>query len=308
MRFPGGPPETQTRKGKAAIWFGKKAQELLREYPQYHEVLTLPCGHCISCYMKRATDWAIRCVHEMAFWPTGCFLTLTYATDKLPQNRSLRVEHFQLFMKRLREYLARVENVERIKYFACGEYGDKTDRPHYHAVVFGWKPGDMVEVPNNPGTEYTLYDSKIVADLWTHGRVRIGTLTARSAAYVARYTIKKQYGEAAQKEYADKGRVAPFLLCSQGIGRGYFAKWRCDIYPSDFVVDGEDFQKHSVPRFYDKLLEECDKAAYEAVKRTRLEKASKRYNAADNTPQRLAVREECASAKLNWFRNRGKTE
>lgn len=314
-QFHKGPPETRTRNGKAALFFGKAAEKLLREHGESHEIVTLPCGRCIYCVMRKSGDWALRCVHEMGFWDTGCFLTLTYATHKLvyrnpdsADKATIVKKHFQDFMKRLREHITRKENGHEIKYFACGEYGDKTERPHYHSLVFGWKPSDLEPVPNNPGTTDPLYDSKTVEKLWGHGRVRIGTLTARSAAYVARYTVKKQYGEFGEREYELTGRIPPFLLCSQGIGRDYFLRWRADIYPSDFIVDEEDFRRHAVPRFYDKLLEAADLKQYEAVKRKRREKQSANYKPEENTALRLQVREEALEKRFQFAKVRSGTD
>lgn len=301
-RFHGNHCDCWHQSGALKIYFGgRKLAEMFLRFGETHEVLTLPCGKCIGCQLQRAGEWAMRCMHEYRSYTDGCFLTLTYDDSHLPPNRSLRVKDFQDFMKRLRIHRIREEKAnDPIKYFMCGEYGPAKGRPHYHAVIFGWSPKDLVEVPNNPGAADQLYDSAILAGLWRNGRVRIGALSARSCAYVARYCMKKLYGSAGEKEYEETGRIPPYNGMSKGIGREYFFRFKGDFYPADFIVDEETFTRKAVPRFYDKLLEALDKGEYEIVKRNREERASKsrHAHAKDQTPERLEVREECLRLKL----------
>lgn len=311
FRFYGNHCDCWHASGKLRLYFGgPKLEEMLQRFGDAHEVLILPCGNCVGCQLRRAGDWAMRCMHEFKSvkvvdrmrvpkYEAGCFLTLTYDDSHLPVNRSLEPEDFRGFMKRLREYLVRVEGYnEPIKYFMCGEYGPVKGRPHYHAVLFGWAPKDQVSVPNNPGASDILYDSEVLTGLWKCGRVRIGTLTARSCAYVARYCLKKVFGLEAEKVYTDTGRVPPYNGMSKGIGRDYFFQFKGDFFPSDFIVDEETFIKRAVPRFYDKVLEALDKGEYEAVKQKRAERAGKFLKLSDSTPERLRIREECAERRV----------
>lgn len=199
-------------------------------------------------------------------------------------------------MKRLRISLARECGVTDTKYFACGEYGDHRGRPHYHAVFFGWDFPDRVPVKNNPGTQHLLYDSAFLRERWGKGAVRVGDLTAESAAYVARYTLKKAYGEDNAKEYLWTGRIPPFNLCSKGIGRDWFAEFHTDIFPCDFVVDEATKAKCPVPRFYDKLHQVLDAEAARMVKEARIAKAKLQ------SPERLKAIEECRELKIQTLR------
>lgn len=99
-----------------------------------HDILgsiELPCGQCIGCRMRRASDWSLRVMHEASLHKENCFVTLTYGRDKCPVDGSLLHEDFQKFMKRLRK------RVGRVRFYMCGEYGPLNQRPHYHACLFG---------------------------------------------------------------------------------------------------------------------------------------------------------------------------
>lgn len=288
--------------GKPRLYFGNADTErLYRADPGTAEPLQLPCGKCVGCRLKRAGDWALRAVHEYRAHSSGCFLTLTYATDKLPPHGSLRKADFPGFAKRLRAHLAREGSGAKIKYIMCGEYGPKTNRAHYHAVIFGWSPPDMVEVPNNVGTSERLFDSALTERLWTHGWVRVGTLTVRSAAYVARYTLKKLYGNAGEAEYEAQSRIPPYIKASLGIGRSYFDRYRGDLYPSDYVIDEESRVKRGIPRYYDKLLEKASSSDFASVKARRASRAKTFFDSQrerDGTPDRLEMREKCVELRI----------
>lgn len=81
-----------------------------------------------------------------------------------------------------------------------------------------------------------------------------------------------------------------------GLGKGWFEKFKDDVYPDDFVVliDGS---KHSVPTFYDKQLPEKELRLY---KRDRI--VSAKRHADNNTPDRLAVREEIQLSRVDRLR------
>ena len=86
--------------------------------------VTVPCGQCIGCRLERSRQWAIRCTHEASLWEKNCFITLTYNDENLPKDGSLDVTHFQKFMKRLRK-----KHGAGIRFYHCGEYGDKFGFP-----------------------------------------------------------------------------------------------------------------------------------------------------------------------------------
>lgn len=170
----------------------------------------VPCNKCISCKIAHSREWAIRILHESRYYDSSLFLTLTYNDESLPDNLSINKGELQRFFKRLR-----IKDKERnYKYFACGEYGDKYGRPHYHSCVFGMQLSDFKEKFIN-GKKYWYHDC------WPNGIIHCGLVEYNSARYVADYVFKKYNGKLAYMEYERFGLEVPFQLCSQGIGLRY---------------------------------------------------------------------------------------
>lgn len=212
------------------------------------KVIYLPCGQCYSCRIARSRDWATRCVLEArAFGDNNSFITLTYSDEFLPKDMSLHKEDFQKFMKRLRK-----NSGEKIRYYMCGEYGDLYQRPHFHACLFGYKPKDLILWSVNDGVK--LYRSPLVEKCWPFGFVTVGDVTYESAAYVARYVLKKKTGLLAEEHY--NGRLPEYTNMSlkPGIGQTYFEKYSEEIYNRDFVVI-RDGIKAKVPRYFDSIYD-----------------------------------------------------
>ena len=106
------------------------------------------------------------------------FITLTYDDAHLPYNQSLSVRDFQLFMKRLRK-----EFGSGVRFFHCGEYGEKTGRPHYHAILFNcdFKDKKIHTVRNG----HRVYVSQQLNDIWGNGLTEIGSVTFESAGLIS---------------------------------------------------------------------------------------------------------------------------
>lgn len=168
------------------------------------EPLEVPCYWCVGCRMSRAQDWATRIKHEASLHEANSFLTLTYSDDWLPDNYSVSVKALQDFMKRLRKSL----EPKKIRFFACGEYGEKNLRPHYHLIIFGHDFPDRT-LWRKTGSGYLTYRSASLEKVWPFGHCEIGTVTTESAGYVARYVLKKVTGQEAEGAYT---RVHPFLV------------------------------------------------------------------------------------------------
>lgn len=214
------------------------------------KALSLPCGRCIGCRLERSRQWAVRIVHESKMHESNSFLTLTYSPEHLPKDGSLSVEHCQRFLKRLRARLA----PKRIRFFLCGEYGEKLGRPHYHAIIFGEDfSADRFSL-DNPG-EFCLYDSELLRDAWGLGDVRIGSVSFDSASYVANYATKKIVGKREVVDAHYQGRVPEFLLMSRrpGIGRSWFDRFEFDVFPADEVIS-RGLQARP-PRYYFQQIE-----------------------------------------------------
>lgn len=239
------------------------------------KALQVPCGKCVGCRLERSRQWAVRCMHEASLYERNCFVTLTYADAP----ESLEPRHFVLFMKRLRKRFG-----DGIRFFQCGEYGERTFRPHHHALLFNLDFPDK-RVCNSSGT-YPLYSSGILEGLWSHGLCFIGEVSFKSAGYVARYAMKKVYGPAAVDWYM--GRVPEYLTMSRrpGIGSEWIRKFRRDVYPSDeLVVNGVPSKP---PRFYDDVVDRDFPRVMQRVRRRRMKRLLEDPN---STGSRLLVRE-----------------
>lgn len=154
----------------------------------------VPCGKCGHCRRQRSIEWSTRLMHEALYHEKSAFLTLTYDDAHVP-SEGVSKDELQRFFKRLRKRL----DGWRLKYYACGEYGEKRKRPHYHAIVFGLSADEVGEVEA----------------CWPSGFVQAGSVTVRSTRYVAGYIQKALYGS------WPKGCGEPFSLMSKGLGLDY---------------------------------------------------------------------------------------
>lgn len=243
--------------------------------------LLVPCQQCRGCRIDYARHWADRIVMEQLVSPkNSCFfVTLTYDEPHLTENltgywyeyiyegntyslpgATLIKKDLQDFNKRLREYYDREFGHKGIRFYAAGEYGMKTRRPHYHVCYFNLPIQDLQFYKNNFRGD-VLYTSPTLEKLWGKGYVVIGELTWECAAYTARYVVKKFKGLQAQEFYDDHGHVLPeFSLASNrpGIGGEYFERHKVDIYKYDRIQlpsSGNRSGDVTVPRYFDKLLE-----------------------------------------------------
>jgi len=200
----------------------------------------------------------------------NCFVTLTYDDENLPYGETLHRPDFQKFMKRL------IKNSgQKIRLFYCGEYGDDTQRPHYHACLFGYRPSDP-ELFSTTG-EYKLYTSPFLSKTWGLGHASFGDLTFETAAYTARYCVKKITGKNAKVHYEtqdpDTGeiieRVPEFSGSSRrpGIGATWLQKYGSDTYDKNEVVLRGMAMKP--PRYYDNTFSKIDAALVELCKQER---------------------------------------
>lgn len=267
--------------------------------------IELPCGQCIGCRMRRASDWSLRVMHEASLWPVNCFVTLTYGNGQLPPNASLSHRDFQLFVKRVRKHYKN----KPVRFYMCGEYGPLNQRPHYHACMFNVDFRADRVAAGKSASGLVFYTSGELAKLWGHGIVSVQDLTPETASYCARYIMKKALGENAKTAYADvdedgvitqrRPEYAAMSL-KPGIGAGWFQKYFTDVFPHDFVV--QNGVQRQVPKYYDKLLKRRKTDMQDAVEFERQKRAQK--SAPDNTDDRRQVREVVHLAKVSTL-NRG---
>lgn len=201
--------------------------------------IPIPCGQCVGCRMSRARDWTTRLILENREHPFSYFLTLTYKDSCLPQKDgrpSLRKSDLQLFMKRFRYNLY----PGKVRFFACGEYGDHTFRPHYHVILFMDHELGLNRFGKN------LYHSPVVSRCWPFGLHELSLADSGCFAYVAGYCVKKQ------KSDLDAFPEKPFILMSRRPGIGAL-----NLNPDEFKdlsVYLEKGKKVFVPSFIRKKL------------------------------------------------------
>lgn len=209
-----------------------------------------------------------------------------------PPGGTLVKRDLQLFMKRLRKKFG-----VGIRFYGCGEYGEKFGRPHYHVLLFNRDMPDKVFRSEGKRGD-RLYTSKVLSELWPMGHSVVGEVSFDSCAYVARYVMKKIFGKYADILYGDMVREFAVMSRKPGIGRPYFDKYGGEVYAHDsVVVNGQEVKP---PRFYDNVLGSLDSVRLAEIKRRRqLARWRSPSRLADNTRERLAVREAVALAKLN---------
>jgi hypothetical protein len=190
----------------------------------------VPCGKCIPCLKRRSSHWSFRINEEQKKAKTSCFLTLTYEKTPLSANGlpTLVKKDYQNFFKRLRKLAPAQKGKNRLKYFACGEYGTKTQRPHYHAIVFNI-PQDII----NNATQ--------IRDTWKHGHVMVTNSNLATINYVVGYITKGGFKHQIDKEH------------------GIYDDRECYLTPSMikyykdrklFCIVHEDGHILSMPRYY----------------------------------------------------------
>lgn len=261
--------------------------------------LKLPCGQCIGCRLEKSRVWAMRCMNEYRMCynegSSGSFVTLTYDDDNLPDGGTLVKRDLQLFMKRLRK-----KTGKGVRFYACGEYGGITGRPHYHVLLFN-RDFDDKRVYGSAKRGEKLYDSDKLRQLWPAGRNVIGDISFDSCAYVARYVVDKITGDKAADHYA--GRQPEFTVMSRrpGIGMSYYLKYGDEVYNHDsIVIEGREMRP---PRYYDLKREVVDSAGMAFIKKKRRKMA--RLLRADNCVDRRRVKEVFTLKKLHANRRVG---
>lgn len=288
----------RTSKGEIVFW---RRQDAISEFK-------LSCGGCEGCLLERSRQWAVRCMHEAQLWEKNCFITLTYE-DPPPWN-SLVHSDFQKFMKRLRKRFKGDKEVvddrtgkssRPIRYYMAGEYGSARGRPHYHACIFNFAFEDLKFLRRtNSGSD--LYRSAQLESLWPYGYSSVGDVTFESAAYVARYVMKKQNQDIDVHAPVDleTGEVIERLpeynrmSLKPGIGANFVDKFKSDVFPNDYVV--VNGHKAKPPRYYFKRLEQQDPDLYEQVEYSRAMKGLQ--SCEENTVERLGARQKVLQAKL----------
>lgn len=200
--------------------------------------MVVPCGKCELCLKARAREWTTRLLHELSYYDSSMFVTLTYNDENLPIDGSLSKRALRLFIKRFRKRIS----PRRIKYYGCGEYGEESFRPHYHLIMFGVKKGDFVPT----GSKFYAHEDWInLKSRESLGNIYLGSVTNASIRYVANYISKKSLKPNCTVE-------APFQVQSQGIGERFAKDNEKQIKDNlGITVNGVNT---GIPRYYKKKL------------------------------------------------------
>lgn len=324
----------KTANGKSLIVFNEQAID------HTFEKIELPCSRCEACKISRSREWALRCVHEsQCFAPYNCMLTLTYNDENLPKYGSLTRgprSDFTLFMKRVRKrYKGCLGVVDAlgngsfpIRFFQCGEYGEKLTRPHHHVLLFNFRFPDATHRETREGVK--LYTSDKLDELWSRqieykdaykyqlstlwegddgklyakmGYCTIGEVNFQSAAYVARYILKKhgKLLDMRRMMVPDEDGVAilleeEYITMSRrpGIGKMWFDHYQGDCYPKDFITHKN--VKFKIPRYYDAIYDVTNPEELAKLKLKRKEVACR--NPEENTYFRRSQKAEVLRSKL----------
>lgn len=211
---------------------------------QMHAV---PCGKCPQCYTRRVSGWSFRLMQQSKVSDSSLFITLTYDSKHVPISKngfmSLNKRDVQLFFKRLRKSHVGIDGnaPKPIKYYAVGEYGGRTSRPHYHLIIFNAR-------------------IETIQLAWDLGNVHYGQLTEASVGYTLKYMCKDPYKPKHQRD----DRKPLFALMSKGLGKNYLTpqmvNWHKNDLRSRVHVNLEGGKKASMPRYYkDKIYTEQER-------------------------------------------------
>lgn len=243
-------------------------------------------------------------MNEAQMWPHNAYLTLTYDEKNVPEE-GLRHRDYQLFMKRLRKLCA----PKTIRFYMSGEYGEKIGRPHFHAAIFNHDFNDKKYLKKNHRGD-NLYTSEQLQKIWTKGFSTTGELTFQSAAYIARYIMKKQNNNEKQNEITQektgkiinqetgeiKTKKTEYNQMSRrpGIGQNWLKKYYNDVYPEGEIL--VNAHKAPPPRYYDDQFKKQNPEQYKKMKLTRRIKGDLYRD--HKTPARLHVQHQVKLAQI----------
>jgi hypothetical protein len=232
---------------------------------------TIPCGKCINCKKRRISAWSFRLVEEDKISSSSSFITLTYDSINVPLTEkgymNLCKRDLQLFFKRLRK-----RNKNKIKYYACGEYGGKTDRPHYHIILFN-------------------ADIETIQESWGKGQVHYGKVSEASVGYTLKYICK----ESKIPKHKNDDRQKEFPLMSKGMGKNYLSNQMINWHKADLsermYCNLKDGKKITMPRYYkEKMYTEEEKQHIKQKSIEKIQKQELEIWKNIKTPQEQALR------------------
>lgn len=216
------------------------------------------CGKCFECLIAKSNEWAFRCCLEASLYKDNCFITLTY--DNEHRKNELVKSDLQKFLKRLRKHI----QPKKIRYFACGEYGKKFEREHFHIILFGFDFDDKwFFMKDKKGIN--LFRSPTLEKLWTFGFSSIGEVNIDTTKYCSKYLQK-----------IPTSKKVPFVTMSKKPGIGYGAIKGSWLDSDKIYVNGKYIK---IPRYFLDVLEKQDYNLFkiDRLKEQRLVNSKKVY-------------------------------
>lgn len=272
--------------------------------------IEIPCGKCLECKLEYSKQWANRCMLEASQFKNNCFVTLTYNDQNVPisdfpieydlntgepldydKAQTLRKKDLQKFIKNLRSSLNRIPGkldskgnpiyykvgdpeYKKIRYFASGEYGSKSKRPHYHLIIFNWIPDDLIQVGQNFNGD-TYYKSPYLESLWPYGFNLVANVTWETCAYVSRYVAKKLSVLSDNDIYKNLCIEPEFVLMSRrpGIGKTWYNSHNVcyATFLNQYITTPNGSRKIGPNRYFDKILDQEDPERLCEIKKKRKE-------------------------------------
>ncbi|UPW40864.1 replication initiator protein [Sigmofec virus UA08Rod_6451] len=222
-----------------------------------HKFVIVPCGKCADCIRKAARDWKIRLYHEAQITSSCIFLTLTYNNDNLPSDGNLHYDDFQKFMKRLRRKLPKGH---KITYFVACEYGTKTFRPHFHAIIYDlpltFLSDSKFFCTSRSDKRIKIYRSPAIEKIWNKGYcsfTKVEKRDPRAFGYVSGYLIskknKRHFSDVSSRGLTPENHHMSLKPC---IGRRYFDKYYISMYKMCEGKTWFDCKLVITPRAYDR--------------------------------------------------------
>lgn len=251
-------PNTKRKNRMIEIEGAKGNLRPLSKRRKTHVTITVPCGYCAECLSAKSTAWAVRLIEEEKNSETAYFVTLTYSEKYLPvfsfKNGAIErqyekehgVDYYPVLDKKdLQNMFKRIRKknpYKNLKYYAVGEYGTKSHRPHYHIIIF------------NIDIDLLLDEWRDVNNQESFGNVKIGTVNPKSIRYTTNYVINKY-------KYASRKLFPEFAIMSKGIGMEYVAKMA--DYHNKYKNGKYTFRdgtKVNLPRYYkEKIFDKRDR-------------------------------------------------
>lgn len=301
--------------------FYEKQNENFKKQGFNYSFEKVPCKWCSGCQEKYSKEWATRCMLEAAQYEHNYFITLTYNENHIPKDDELvnyktgeifqndnweqghlEPEDLTRFNKSVREYWRTHFNHTGIKFYASGEYGGLTRRPHYHMIMFNLpiKLEDLRIYKIKNG--HILWDCDILTKIWGKGFVGLAEVNWDTCAYTARYVMKKLKGKKSDEQYYEQGMRPEFVRMSRrpGIGIDFFKENVQEIYKNDEIIlqgHAEKIQPVKPPEYFDRMFRDIEPERMDEIKAIRKQIAEestkiKNLNTDLTESERLCVEEK----------------